>query len=1330
VNTHPLDNNDVPNSGDTDSTSNAGGTGTSSSSPSSSSSSIQSDPEADVGTAGISANSSAEGVPISPKTVPAAANDDAVNPYIELESPAVVTPPATGVFFICRVNFTTTQPNTPIQISGKCRVLEPNPAVSSEFVIGSLDKRSEDDPDAKELRRGESDTYEVTVPDAGNHFIEFNFVNDDAGAAVPMTQCFASLVNPNPCKPWIITTTETRTERCPPPYEHIEFTETWRSTIIIPGDPTLCDTCDDCCEMNNVSDVPMQAATGLVTESQTDLDVNLCGVPVVISREYSNTLSDTVKLARVKGGLSGGNWLFTAQPQLVFLGSFRIVVSRGVRNSIRFDKLSSGEWISSQGKFYALKENANCFLLLDKTTGFSYQFDNASSASPGIIRSITLPNGTTSASYNIDEATDSLFTIKSDAGFVQENQWVKTGEAKDQLQATYVRRGFSDNGTKTKVESFGYAEHTVEGETLILRSSNTAYRKESVTGDAPAQTTFSHEFYPDSLQVKQRTTTFPVVSSKENGNDIAATQTEILDEKGHLIWKRDGRGVISFRAYDDTTSALLQRIDDVDTTQVSNAPDGISYTYTRQQLLKTKTDQNGTTHTYNYDASARQIADIVSSLGTGVDNKVLRIETAFDDLDRVTDIVSFDAATGGNVVNAVQKKYNGFGQLLTDTQEHVGAVTTNSLGVNYEYVSAQNNCTTWLATTYPDTRTIEAAFNNRIDEFLGRPGSLFDSVTGGNIADYSYLGEDTVINALYPGSNVMLTYLQRDKTPIGDGGDQYDGLDRFGRIIDQRWEKFVSQQPILDRYKYTYNRGSLRLTRANLIAAAQANPVYLDELYSYDGLTQITDRQLGQLSPDNTSIVGTPTQKEDWGFDPAGNWRAYQQDDNGVNQINQTRTHNEVNEIVSIDSSTSNVAFDPAGNMTTIPSDAAATQTPFTTIYDAWSRLVRVQGGQNNIDISYEYDGLFRRTRQLVTAGTAPSLDFYYNDQWKIVEERIIDFPTTTDDTTTSAPATTPPPVTTKIRAQYIYGVRDRNDLIFRDYSEDGLVENTRLYVMSDAMFSTTAIADATGTVTQRLNYTAFGIPTFLTPDFTTTTNTTDWQVLLHGEYYDTDTLWSNYGYRYHSCAIGKWITRDRIGEVEDVNLTRVAKNNLISLNDKYGLATSAIIDDGCQCGECTEDDEFDWGCGERGEIIKEGLSRGNCYRHACKAPVPATSGIGDHDAFPGGIYHLDRKITCDAIMNGMEKDGAKSPDEDEECPSCHYKVLTVVNPSDNLEINTFHFYRQSPDGTWRSKDGSNCEVVGIFSPTEHAKSCGYTEICGYMCIPCRGITLPKQTYL
>jgi hypothetical protein len=316
------------------------------------SSAIQSDPEAVTGTAHIAANSSAKGVPLSPKIVTASAGDDIVNPYIELESPAVPTPPATGVFFICRVYFETTQPDTAFQVSGECKILQESPVVSSQLIIGTLDNRSEDDEAAVSVPRGQSTSYEINVAAPGEHFIEFNFVNDDAGAAVPMTQCFCGCGNSDPCKPSIITRTETR--------------------------------------------------TGTVVQSQTDLSANAFGIPLVVSREYSNKLSETTRKARAKVGSSVGNRLFPAQPHLVFSGGNSILVSRGARDTLRFDRASSGEWVPRHGMPYSLEEIGNGYLLSGKNGGAVSRFYGTGPLK-GALQSMTASNRNIVAYYVYDQ---------------------------------------------------------------------------------------------------------------------------------------------------------------------------------------------------------------------------------------------------------------------------------------------------------------------------------------------------------------------------------------------------------------------------------------------------------------------------------------------------------------------------------------------------------------------------------------------------------------------------------------------------------------------------------------------------------------------------------------------------------------------------------------------------------------------------------------------------------------------------------------------------------------------------------------------------------------
>jgi hypothetical protein len=60
---------------------------------------------------------------------------------------------------------------------------------------------------------------------------------------------------------------------------------------------------------------------------------------------------------------------------------------------------------------------------------------------------------------------------------------------------------------------------------------------------------------------------------------------------------------------------------------------------------------------------------------------------------------------------------------------------------------------------------------------------------------YSYLGLSTVVIENYPQPGVELTYVKQSGESNGDAGDQYAGLDRFGRVVDQRWI-VTSKEPI------------------------------------------------------------------------------------------------------------------------------------------------------------------------------------------------------------------------------------------------------------------------------------------------------------------------------------------------------------------------------------------------------------------------------------------------------------------------------------------------------------------------------------------------------
>jgi RHS repeat-associated protein len=103
-------------------------------------------------------------------------------------------------------------------------------------------------------------------------------------------------------------------------------------------------------------------------------------------------------------------------------------------------------------------------------------------------------------------------------------------------------------------------------------------------------------------------------------------------------------------------------------------------------------------------------------------------------------------------------------------------------------------------------------------------------------------------------------------------------------------------------------------------------------------------------------------------------------------------------------------------------------------------------------------------------------------------------------------------------------------------------------------MGSTTAITDIYGAVVERYRYTAFGDLTVLAPDFSQRfASLFAWNVLFHGETADGLTGWYNYGYRFYDPVMGRWPSRDPIGERGGKNLYVFVENRPNSWYDYLG---------------------------------------------------------------------------------------------------------------------------------------------------------------------------------
>ncbi len=217
----------------------------------------------------------------------------------------------------------------------------------------------------------------------------------------------------------------------------------------------------------------------------------------------------------------------------------------------------------------------------------------------------------------------------------------------------------------------------------------------------------------------------------------------------------------------------------------------------------TYTDQAGNAHSYTYDVLGRQTADAITTLASGFDSSVLRIQTAYNALGDPYLTTTYNAASGGSIVNQVEDIYNGLDQLTQEYQAHSGAVvtgTTSSVQYAYTEMSGGQNNSRLTSMTYPNGRVLTYNYNTGLGNSISRLSSISD--ISATLESYLYLGLDTVVQRDHPQPNVNQTFISQTGG-TGDAGDPYTGLDRFGRVVEQNWVN-ASTHTSTDDFQYGY----------------------------------------------------------------------------------------------------------------------------------------------------------------------------------------------------------------------------------------------------------------------------------------------------------------------------------------------------------------------------------------------------------------------------------------------------------------------------------------------------------------------------------------------
>ena len=363
-------------------------------------------------------------------------------------------------------------------------------------------------------------------------------------------------------------------------------------------------------------------------------------------------------------------------------------------------------------------------------------------------------------------------------------------------------------------------------------------RQESMT-DSMGKT---HKTFYDALgrtlyQVQNWTSYTPGGSgSNDSDKDVVVGNTyNGLDQTVNLTAYNATTGnQITRYLYEDAIDASLETSaiypDSSDTN--SNGADQVKTTYYRDGQENTITDQNGTVHTYAYDAQRRLTSDSATTLGTGINGSIRSIARTYDILGRLSHITSYSGVTGtGNVVNDVLYTYDVSGRLSTLYQNANGAATTSSKAITYAYDdSATNGVLTnngrRSSMTYPNGTVVNYGYgtDGTIDDLLNRTKTIAQGAT--TLATYSNTGSGSSMSTTYNVPNISLNYAN-------------GGMDRFGRVIDHHWKN--SSNTTIARIQHGYDYAGNRTYRKdNVLSNA-------DELYNYDAINQVTGMNRGVL---------------------------------------------------------------------------------------------------------------------------------------------------------------------------------------------------------------------------------------------------------------------------------------------------------------------------------------------------------------------------------------------------------------------------------------------------------------------------------------------------
>ena len=573
----------------------------------------------------------------------------------------------------------------------------------------------------------------------------------------------------------------------------------------------------------------------------------------------------------------------------------------------------------------------------------------------------------------------------------------------------------------------------------------------------------------------------PVGNLKQTTDREGHVTTYLYDDINRRIQMTDAQPFVTMYEYDGVGNLKKIKVFN-DTEDPVDPPQVTSYDYDNINRLTKETYADGRMRAFTYDR--------VSNLKTRTDQKAQTTSYSYSDLYFLTrrdyptsadDTMTYDLS--GRMLTAerggwpVTFAYDGANRVTTTVQ--------NGKTLAYSY----NIPGRTRSVTYPGGRSIVEATDAR-----SRLGKIDDAGSPPPIVQYSYDLGNRVVSRLY-----------RNGTATRYGYNANNWITSLNHV--------KSDLTQIAGFTHAYdNEGNKRFEN-------KLHDPGASEAYQYDSVYRLIDFKVGNLVGSTVPVPATQTQ---YTLDGVGNWKLKTKD-----AIPETRTHNAVNEITSINGAP--VLSDFNGNTS---EDAR-----YTYAYDEENRLTAVtRKSDSRLVGQYQYDALSRRVGKIADAATpsTPIETRYFYDSARIVEEQ--------------NPAGT-------TQATYVYG----------NYIDEVLTMSRAgqaHYYHQNSLWSVEAITNSAAAVVERYMYDAYGLPVvtdgseppgvLVAPNAWGTPHSAisnPW--MFTGRQLDEETGLYFYRARYYDPIKGRFLQRDPFGD-----FYQYASSQPTFFLDPAGLAT------------------------------------------------------------------------------------------------------------------------------------------------------------------------------